>query len=262
MLNRITISILLALVCIYATLIEPQWIEITILDMRVDKNFDGIRVVQLSDLHIQKIGTREINILDKVKSLNPDLVVLSGDVIDKADKLSFIHIFLETLANVRGIAVLGNWEYWSEVDLQELRKEYQDHNIRLLVNEVTSYQIRQRVVNVLGIDDYTAGQPNYEFLDYSDNNDTTILVQHSPGYFDNQTLNKNTKLLDLCLAGHTHGGQTTFFGLPIWKPPGSGSFSSGIYSTNLCDLFVSKGIGTSILPIRFWARPEIAVFDL
>ncbi len=56
MLNRITISILLALVCIYATLIEPQWIEITILDMRVDKNFDGIRVVQLSDLHIQKLA--------------------------------------------------------------------------------------------------------------------------------------------------------------------------------------------------------------
>ncbi len=58
-----------------------------------------------------------------------------------------------------------------------------------------------------------------------------------------------------------HGGQVTLFGLVLYTPPGSGSFEAGFYKTTSCDLYVSKGLGTLVLPFRLGARPEIAVFE-
>ena len=66
----------------------------------------------------------------------------------------------------------------------------------------------------------------------------------------------------LCLAGHTHGGQVALFGFALWTPRGSGNFTAGRYDSTMCPIYVSRGIGTSILPIRLGARPEIAVFTL
>ena len=66
----------------------------------------------------------------------------------------------------------------------------------------------------------------------------------------------------ICLSGHTHGGQVTLFGRPFWTPRGSGRFVAGWYETPSCRLYVSRGVGMSILPIRFGARPEVAVFEL
>ena len=254
----------IALICaaFYAVLIEPHWLYINFYDLRSDKTLDVIRIVHLADLHIQEIDSYEAKVTDQIKILEADLLVLSGDVIDKADHLPILHSFLTELGEIKAIAVLGNWEYWSGVDIQALYEEYQHHNIRLLVNDGISYKIRQRSIRVLGIDDFTAGHPDFDLLQYPIEDDLAILVQHSPAYFENLPTSSNTELLDLCLAGHTHGGQVTLFGRPLWKPPGSGTFSSGRYYTAACELFVSKGIGTSILPIRFWARPEIAVFDL
>jgi uncharacterized protein len=88
-----------------------------------------------------------------------------------------------------------------------------------------------------------------------------ILIQHSPGYFEHLS-GIDGGVHDLCLSGHTHGGQITFFGLSIWTPRGSGTFQSGMYETKNCPLYVSRGIGTSVLGARFGARPEVAVFDL
>jgi len=259
---RIAVLGLIILIGLYATLIEPQWLDIKTHDLRQDINLDSIRVVHLADLHIQNIGSRETKVINQVIALDADLIVLSGDVIDKADHLSILHSFLKELGEIPVIAVLGNWEHWAGVNIQTLSEEYQHHNMRLLVNDVASFQIRQRNIQVLGIDDYTAGRPNFDLLQYRSNDKLTLLVEHSPAFFDNLPVNLNAPSLDLCLSGHTHGGQVTFFGLPFWKPPGSGTFSSGEYKTAVCTLHVSKGIGTSILPLRFWARPEIAIFDL
>lgn len=261
-LSSLIVFILIIGVVVYAALIEPQWLNVKILDMRSDKILDPIRIAQLSDLHIQKIGKRENKVIDHIKALKPDLIVLSGDVIDKSESLPILHSFLAELGDIRVIAVLGNWEHWAGVDIFALREEYRHHNYRLLVNEVGTYQVRKRNVQVLGIDDFTAGQPNYDLLQYPLEGGISILTQHSPGFFENISANANTPLFDLCLAGHTHGGQVTLFGQPIWMPPGSGTFSSGLYKTAACKLYVSKGVGTSILPIRLWARPEIAVFYL
>jgi len=262
MIYRIALTALIALFSVYAIWIEPAWIKVSVHKTRSTEIQDAVRVVQLSDLHIQKIDQRELAVLDQVKRLTPDLLVLSGDVIDKADRLPELHAFLAALEGIPTVAVLGNWEYWSGVDLGALSQEYEHHGVRLLVNDRTSYQVRQRGLQVVGIDDFTAGQPDYGIFKDRIEEDIAVLVQHSPGYFSNLPADISSSQFDLCLAGHTHGGQIALFGRPLWKPPGSGSFTSGLYDTKACRLFVSRGIGTSLLPIRFGARPEIAVFDL
>ena len=262
MIYRFGAGLLVTLLSIYAIWIEPNSLQVNQLDLRSSNAQDAIRVVQLSDLHIQRVGKRELEVANQVRALEPDLIVLSGDVIDKADRLPELHTFLAALDEIPTVTVLGNWEYWSGVDLGALREEYQHHGVRLLVNERTSYQVRQQILNIVGIDDFTAGQPDYGIIDDRIEDDIAILVQHSPGFFSNLPAYISPNQFRLCLAGHTHGGQIALFGRPLWKPPGSGPFTSGMYDTNACRLYVSRGIGTSILPIRFGARPEIALFDL
>jgi predicted MPP superfamily phosphohydrolase len=251
----------MALCGVYAVWVEPYWIDVSIHDMRSDEAKDAIRIVQLSDLHLQEFSRREREVANQVNALKPDLVVLSGDVIDRRDRLPILHSFLAALGETTIVAVLGNWEYWAKIDLHALRNEYQHHGIRLLVNETASYQVRHRTLSIAGMDDFTAGKPDSELLN-APFDGTAVIVQHSPGYFENLPTKTGRGIFSLCLAGHTHGGQFTLFGWPIWRPSGSGSFVSGLYETSVCNLYVSRGVGTSVLPIRFGARPEIAVFDL
>lgn len=260
--HRIVLAVLMTLLGVYAVWVEPNWLDVSIHDMRLGNAGDGVRVVQLSDLHIQDFNRRELEVANRVKALKPDLVVLSGDVIDRQDRLPTLHTFLTALGDTPIVAVLGNWEYWADIDLRALRDEYKHHGIRLLVNEVASYRVRLRTLHIGGMDDFTAGQPDVGFLNKSLENGTVVLVQHSPGYFEQLPFKPTSRMFDLCLAGHTHGGQITLFGLPMWTPPGSGLYGSGFYETAACRLYVSKGLGTSVLPVRFGARPEIAVFDL
>ena len=246
----------------YAAGVEPYWIKVSIHDLRSGDAGHGIRVVQLSDLHIQDLGRRELEVASRVTALKPDLIVLSGDVIDRQDRLPQLRSFLSALGGSRVVAVLGNWEHWAGLDVHALRQEYQRHGIRLLVNQVATYPVGRRTLHIAGMDDFTAGRPDSGLLNADVEGDTTLLVQHSPGYFETLPPSSHAPRFSLCLAGHTHGGQITLFGWPVWKPPGSGPFASGLYETTACRLYVSKGIGTSLLPLRFGARPEIAVFDL
>lgn len=247
----------------YAWLIEPASVEVT--HHRVDPTVTGarpIRLVQLSDLHLQAINRRELAVAREVQSLKPDLLVLSGDVIDNVAKLSVLEAFLPLLGGSEKVAVLGNWEHWSGLDLDELRALYARHGVRLLVNEQTSYRFGDRTVQIIGLDDFTGGRPQPAAADASPHGDVRLLVQHSPGWFRVPESTAMGRRFDLCLAGHTHGGQIAFFGTPLWTPRGSGDFVAGRYDLSLCPLHVSRGIGTSIAPIRFGARPEIAVFSL
>jgi hypothetical protein len=127
-----------------------------------------------------------------------------------------------------------------------------------LINQTANIAIKDREFKFVGLDDFTAGKPKTSLIQRPTSDPTTIVLQHSPGQF-HRTIGITKD--QICLSGHTHGGQVTFFGKALWTPPGSGDFLAGWYATAECRLYVSRGIGTSILPIRFGARPEIAVFD-
>lgn len=256
------VSILLALL-IYAFLIEPNWVQVTHHQLVSRDKARKVRIVQVSDLHLHQYGWREQRVIDELSRINPDLMLLTGDVIDRADSLPALNTFLTAAGDVPKLAVLGNWEHWAEVDLAALGNIYEKHAARLLINQTARLDLHGTLVDVAGLDDYTAGKPAAALLSQPlTDGDLAILVQHSPGMFDDRLFDRAHNLrLDLCLSGHTHAGQIALFGFPLWKPPGSGTFTAGMYSTTNCPLYVSRGIGTSLLPARFGARPEIAVFE-
>lgn len=258
-LPAIFLLLLLVGLVVYARYIEPNWLQVTHTPIGSSKDQKALVVVQISDLHLQKVTTLERSVFQLVREIKPDLLVLTGDIIDGPESLSNLDEFLIGIDATHKVAVLGNWEYWSGVDLARLREIYRSHDVSLLVNETVNYQINGRSLVVHGIDDYTAGNPRIKF-NQRQSSETSILIQHSPGFFE-ENLDELAKAT-LCLSGHTHGGQITAFGWPLWTPRGSGEFKSGLYQTTTCPLFVSKGIGTSIVNFRFGARPEIAVFTI
>lgn len=167
--------------------------------------------------------------------------------------------------HVRTVAVPGNWEHWSDVDFDALGAIIQSQpDGRLLLNERWSFKHGDRRIELVGLDDFTAGQPDLRLLVPSASADVSLLVQHSPGFFDKSEVSQRmgTGHFSLCLSGHTHGGQIAIAGWTPFRPMGSGRFLSGFYDVPGCRLFVSKGVGTSVLPVRFGVAPEVVVFEL
>lgn len=240
-------------------------LEVTRHDLRKPTSGEAFRVVQLSDLHLQRFDTAEKNIVTQVQALQPDLVVLTGDAIDRVDALPVLQKFLNALGSLPVIAVPGNWEHWSDVDFQALNALFAERpDGRFLLNQREVFTAKGRTVQVVGLDDFTAGQPDLRQLSLIKPDEVNILFQHSPGFFDEPEVNRlmSGQRSTVCLSGHTHGGQITLGGWAPFRPVGSGRFVSGFYEVPGCRLYVSRGLGTSVLPLRWGPAPEIAVFDL
>lgn len=262
-----------------AFLLEPRRLSIT--RSRIDSpgassNDPEIRVVQITDLHLQRVSRHVHRIARTINRLRPQLILMTGDMIDRSDRLPELNRFLELLdEGPVKLASLGNWEHWAGVDPDQLSALYFDHGCRLLVNETASFQFHDRDVVVTGLDDATGGRPDpgnaLRGVSPAANH---ILLAHSPVFRDAVVAemargqsqhdgedNWIAKYSIACvLSGHTHGGQVALFGWAPFRPPGSGKYLRGWYRDAMPHLYVSRGLGTSLLPIRFGATPELAVF--
>lgn len=271
--NQITRRVGLVLVApltsvlFYAWLIEPNWVEVTY-HGESPAGRPPIRIAVLSDLHFDGIGYRERVVIEQLREVRPDILVLAGDVVDEPRDLPALRTFLSQLDVPHAIAVLGNWEHWGYVPIEQLHALYREHKVELLVNAAVQFSVDGHSVRLVGLDDATARTPRLD-LAIRGLEETatglTILIQHSPGFFAAKSAGVGlpNRVFDLCLSGHTHGGQITLFGWAFGPlPPGSGPFVAGRYETAACPLYVSRGLGTSLLPMRLFARPELAVFDV
>lgn len=224
----------------------------------------GLKVVQISDLHIQSVGYALKRMAAQVNAHNPDVICLTGDAVDKAEKLPVLQEFLSLLnKNTPKVAILGNWEYWGKVNLPDLKQLYETHNCQLLVNQSVQIPVRDKAVSITGTDDFLGGNADFgtAITDYKPG-DYHIVLNHCPQYSDTIVGQFSTTIpMDFILSGHTHGGQINLLGFIPFLPRGSGRYVHGWYGKSPA-MYVSKGIGTSILPIRFGARAEIAVFYL
>jgi predicted MPP superfamily phosphohydrolase len=164
--------------------------------------------------------------------------------------------------NIKKVSILGNKEYSGRIDLNVLRETYEAYNGVLLINESIVLNTKFRKINILGIDDLVWGQPDFMMAcENIDRSLTSLVLNHCPAYrtsIDESSSSMNLK--PIILSGHTHGGQVTFFGIPLMTPYGSGKYVKGWYRNDRSQMYVSKGIGTTILPIRFGARAEVALF--
>lgn len=241
-----------------AFFIEPDWIQVTRHTVNAPLR-SPLKILHLTDVHTHGIGPREKFILELIAQEKPDLIVVTGDVIGDTTLESRVYPrvqeFLQYVKAPLGVYVVrGNWELWHPVGNE--KAFYKSVGAELLVNE--SRKVRDDFW-IAGFDDAYAGRPNFErTMTGIPPGAFVIGLFHSPVYFD-----EIGGKIPLAFAGHTHGGQVRLplYG-PLVLPPGCGRYLEGWYEKNGSRLYVSRGVGTSLIKVRFWCRPEVAIHTL
>jgi hypothetical protein len=234
--------------------IEPYRIEVTHYYVHAPIT-QPLKIAHLTDLHTKGLGRRERRLLELLDAEQPDVIVITGDSLTSGFNYNHIRPLLSRLHAPLGVwFVRGNWE-----NKRPLRNEhafYSQLGIHFLLNEAAP--IRPDVW-LAGLDDPSTGTPNLNAaLSTVPRGAYVILAFHAPGFF-----NQAAGRVPLVLAGHTHGGQVHLPFVPVfWKPHGSGRFLEGWYTERGSKMYVSRGIGTSVLPIRFLCRPELAIITI
>ena len=248
-------------------LLDSLWFEKYVFDWNyydISKTKDKIKIIQITDLHFDRLRYFNKSIANKINLLKPDLVFITGDSVDQNERIDSLNEFLQLIdRSIQKYAITGNWEYWGNVNLEKLKDIYSKNGCELLINENRSISIRNRKVSVIGIDDLVGGNADFKkAIENLAKADTNIVLSHCPEHRDIIAQQKGNLVLDLVLSGHTHGGQITFLGIVPFKPRGSGKYLKGWYKDSEPKMYISKGIGTSILPIRFGARAEVVEIDI
>ena len=251
----------------------PDVTEYEIVSQRLPRSFDGFRIAQISDLHNEKFGAGNAKLIELLTLAQPDIIVLTGDLIDS--RHTDVEIALEFARNAMQIApvyyVTGNHEARVR-EYEDLKAGLVEAGVTLLENEKTQITREGEYITLMGIDD-PSFREDYLFGDAGavageaigglreESDGYTVLLSHRPELFDLYAENG----MDLVFSGHAHGGQ---FRLPIvggLVAPNQGFFpeyDAGRFRRENTVMIVSRGLGNSIIPVRLNNRPEIVVAEL
>ena len=222
----------------------------------------NLKIVFISDLHIAPQHEKRLQkIVREVNALRPDIILLGGDFV-KGHKFASTMVpekIADELKNLQApfgvFAVLGNHDWY--FDGNRVRQALQKNNIRVLENENLYIATPKGNFTLAGVADYTMRIPDIE-KSLKNAKAPVLLLSHSPDVFPQ--VQKN---VFLTLAGHTHGGQ---FALPFLGPiivPSDYKrrFAGGLIDEDGQKMVVNRGLGTSLLPLRFNCPPEIVVIE-
>ena len=247
--------------------------EYEIMSDKIPEAFSGFRIVQVSDLHNAEFGDGNEKLIELLSQTDPDMIVITGDLIDS--RHTDIEIALEFVRQAIKLAPV----YYVSGNHEARVREYEDLKMGLteagvIVLEDQKIQITREgeSISILGIDD-PSFQEDYLFGDaasvtssalselQNESDVYTVLLAHRPELFETYV----DAGVDLVFSGHAHGGQ---FRLPFiggLVAPNQGFFpkyDAGLFSEGSTTMIVSRGVGNSIIPIRFNNRPEIVVTEL
>jgi len=217
-----------------------------------------LRILQVSDLHLRAIGPLERLLIERIHATPADLVVFTGDMIDRPAGIPLLDALLGELpSGARMLAILGNWEHRCAVPVEAIARMYERHGVELLVNRSVEVDHHGRSLRVTGLDDCLLGRPDpTAALAAAAPRDHHLVLAHCPAARDRLGLPPEHPA-SLVLSGHTHGGQIAPCGAAVVLPPGSGRYVAGWYRDGGPPMYVSRGIGTSLVPIRIGATPEL-----
>jgi predicted MPP superfamily phosphohydrolase len=247
-----------------------DWTQHTIAPHTVKTETTPLRIVQIADLHLRKLRWYHREMAKKVLHSKPDLLVFTGDQVDQRHRLPVLEQFLKLFPlDLPKVAILGNWEYFCQLEVPKQRRLYEKYNTRLLINESVELTLKGRSLLVTGLDEPLAGSPNLtQALKGHKPARNHLTLAHCPETIHQIAADLRLKQnqphqthLKTVLSGHTHGGQIRLFDRALHLPPGSAGFVNGWYDVSSLRMYVSRGIGTSIIPVRLGCRSEISVFD-
>ncbi|MFA5867197.1 MAG: metallophosphoesterase [Actinomycetota bacterium] len=239
--------------------------EVSVSSPYLPLSFDGTRIVFVSDIHAGPFVSpdRMARIVDMVNGLTPDILILGGDNVGgrrRGDEI-FYPEAKRFRANLAKIAVLGNHDAWEGV--ANARRGLANAGITLLENENLSVAKNSERIIIAGLEDlWTAGPDIKKAAKGVKRNDFAILVTHNPDELA-RSLPPSGHLWNLALAGHTHGGQVTFFGKGLTRPTHFGQrYRTGWRTEHGVPILVSNGVGMVTVPFRLFATPEVHVITL
>ena len=241
----------------------------TVSGSKLPDAFSGFRIVQVSDLHNTEFGSDNQKLLSLLADTAPDIIVITGDLIDS--RRTDVDIALRFAASAMEIApvyyVTGNHEGRLGTEFSQLETGLKAAGVTVLRNESVILEQDGQQIQLLGMDDITFYSENAEHQ-FSENLKAlkddelyTVLLSHKPNLLPLYA----EAGMDLVFSGHAHGGQ---FRLP-WiggiLAPDQGFFpkyDSGLYTMENTTMMVSRGLGNSLFPFRVNNPPEIVVVQL
>ncbi|MEK4742590.1 MULTISPECIES: metallophosphoesterase [unclassified Bacillus (in: firmicutes)] len=247
--------------------------EVKITSSKIPSSFKGFKILQISDLHNKKFGDNQETLIQKVKSINPDIIAITGDLIDSKsyDAEMSMQVIRELVKEYPVYFVTGNHEKWSG-KYNSLEKKLKKQHVTVLRNEHVIIQKGGHEINLLGIDD-----PEFNTGDIDEGSIVkdaivkakietkpdryNVLLSHRPEFLEEYAEEK----VDLVLSGHAHGGQVRLPFIGGLVAPNQGilpKYTAGLYEQQNTSMMVSRGLGNSIIPQRVFNRPEIVVVQL
>lgn len=236
---------------------------------RLTREFHGLRIVQLSDIHMGgwMNEARFRQIADLVRLHRPDLLFLTGDFLvghtfnkhSEENLQDLVNILSPLTKIIPTFAVLGNHDYWTNV--HAVRKMLQSSEIMELTNSVFTLTRGNEHLHICGVDDIWEGNVRLDkVLRQVKEENAAILLAHEPDFADHSAVSGR---FDLQVSGHSHGGQVVlpFVGPPILPYLGQ-KYPTGLYKVRDMYQYTNRGAGTGRLPIRVNCPPELTLFTL
>ncbi len=224
---------------------------------------EGFTIAQLSDIHLDGLTKPDLarRAVTLANSLNPDLIVLTGDYVwHQAERIFELAPILADLDARYGVyAALGNHELWTGVEV--VHQAFNEIGMPVLVNQGVTISVGSENLYLAGLDDGWSGKPDLKTaLDGAPTDAPIILLFHEPDLADRVSRDPR---ISLQLAGHSHGGQIRFpiIGAPV-LPYLSWKYDLGLYRVRDMWLYTNRGIGVTNIPIRYNCPPEITLFTL
>lgn len=242
---------------------------------KIHEGIHGFTIVQISDLHNKSFGKEQLRLLKKIEKKAPDIIVVTGDLIDSSQtNISVSMTFIRGALKIAPVYyVTGNHESWSGI-YPELSNQLAEAGVMIMDNNNVQIKESGNVIELIGLADPAFNQANnikaanrlifreqLSKLTEKTGDSLTILLSHRPEYFDVYAESS----IDLVFSGHAHGGQ---FRLPFvggLVAPDQGFFpklTSGSHTLDGTTMIVSRGLGNSIIPLRLFNRPELIVVIL
>src|SRR5882672_2361603 len=228
---------------------------------RLPRELDGFRVVQLSDIHHSPFTSREQieRAVETANSLQPDIVALTGDYVSK--ERAYAAPCAELLSGLRArygvYAVLGNHDHWTDAAL--ITDLFRAEGITVLVNQGMRFENNGAAFWLAGVDDTMVGLEDLSLaLAGSSDHEFKLLLAHNP-----IILRRAARAgVDLVLSGHTHGGQVSLRSERSASGRPRRRLLKGLASQGETQIYVTRGLGTVVLPVRFGCPPEVSLLEL
>lgn len=268
MIYILIIAALILLALMYMSF-EATWIDVRRIYFSKDRN--ALKVLQLSDIHISRLKVNHRIVKEIIESENPDVIILTGDYIEEKQHVQDFFKFFDNIRNdCRNIYFcLGNHDYeafWEDCSSQEdFIRSMESRGCMVLHNASVCYQKGSKKYNIIGIADmrYKKHDIQLTLQNCCKDASASIAFSHNPDI----VLEIPKGSIDYLFCGHFHGGQ-------IWAPFNiefailrreklcKMGITRGLHKVNNINLYINKGLGNVVFPLRFFSRPEITLFYL